>query len=228
MAIKINYSYRFDKIALHIATLLLLLSCSASLPPADPTRAALLRNEGLKLEITNDFVAAIQPYKEATRYDPENSSAYLKLAEFQEATEKPQAAFDTYERALYSLPDSHPDREFILYRSALLLAGKLGKAKIAQRRLEELNNTVFQSDLAGVIALHQNEPRPALKQFQTALKQNMSPDESARIYFHVAQAYDQLGDEERSRQALLIAVQNATSRDLKEDIRRFFETMLTQ
>ncbi len=228
MPIKTRFTTCRNRLYLALTTLLLIVSCTPPLPPADPTRAAQLRNEGLKFELRNDFIAATRHYMEATRYDPHNSSGYLKLAEFQEAGENPQAALKTYDRALNFLPKTDPDREFILYRSALLLAGKLNQAKIAQTRLKQFSSPVFQSDLAGVIALHQNESRPALKQFQSALKHAMTDDQFARIYFHVAQAYVQLGDEVRSRQALLIAVSKATSRDLKEEIKRFFEAMLTR
>ena len=68
---------------LTVTATLLLLSCAAPLPPADPERAARLRNEGLIFVLKRDFKSAIKPYYDATRYEPGNSSAYLKLAEFQ-------------------------------------------------------------------------------------------------------------------------------------------------
>jgi tetratricopeptide (TPR) repeat protein len=223
-----SHPLRFFNLCLPVIGLLLILSCAAPLPTADPGRAAQLRNEGLKFELKHDFAAAIRPYLEATRYDPESSSAYLKAAEFQAALGEPQTAYDTLERALRYLSDTNSDRELILYRSALLLAAKLDKTRVAEKLQKQLTNIVYKSDLTGVIALHHNEARKALKQFQTALKYNMTPDQQARIYFHVAQAYDNLGDAEHSSDALLLAIPKATSRDLKEEIRYFFEAQMTR
>jgi tetratricopeptide (TPR) repeat protein len=214
--------------SLLIAGLLFLQSCTPVLPPADPERAVRLRQEAFKFEFKKDFAAAIIPYEEATRYAPHDSSTYLKLAELQEAIQKPQDAYDTYETALRYLSATDPERERIQYRAALLLAEKLGKPGKAQKQIKQLNQTVYKSDLAGVVALHQNQPRKALKEFQITTKQNMTENQSARVYFHVAQAYDRLGDEDLSRQALLVAVEKASSRDLKEDIKRFFEAMLAR
>ena len=76
--------------------------------------------------------------------------------------------------------------------------------------------------------MNQNKPGQSLTYFQNALNYEMERNQYARVYFHVAQAYDLLGDENSSRDALLIAVEKATSRPLKEDIRRFFEAMLNR
>lgn len=213
---------------LTVTATLLLLSCAASLPPSDPERAARLRKEGDNFVLKRDFFSAIKPYHEATRYEPGNSAAYLKLAEFQSATEQPQAAYDTYDRALKYLPATDPKRELIDYKAGLLQAEKLDRAGRAQNHLDRLNNSALKSDLAGTIALVRGEPRQALKHFQNALKYKMEPDLQARVYFHVSKAYDLLGEDKQSSEALLIAIPKATSRDLKEDIRRYFEAVLTR
>jgi tetratricopeptide (TPR) repeat protein len=223
-----SHPLRLFSLGLPVVGLLLMLSCTAPLPTADPERAAQLRNKGMKFELKHDFTAAIRPYVEATRYDPENSSAYLKAAEFQTAGGEPQAAYNSLERALRYISDTNSDRELIIYRSALLLAAKLNKTRVAEKLMKQLTNIVYKSDLAGVIALHRNEARKALKQFQTALKYDMTPDQQARIYFHAAQAYGNLGDAEHSSDALLLAIPKATSRDLKEDIRHFFEAQIAR
>ena len=211
-----------------LASLCLLLACAPALPPVDLEHAAQLRNEGLKFNLKYDYAKAAERYKEATLYDPLNSSAYLNLADLFETLEKPAEAVDTYERALRYLPVDDPNREFINYRSALLLAAKLNKPGKAESQLERLSTPALQSDLTGVIAMYQDTPSQALRQFQNALKYEMDRNQYGRVYFHIAQAYDLSGDEGRSRDALLIAVEKATSRPLKEDIRRFFEAMLSR
>lgn len=218
----------FTKTCLLFVGVFLLLSCAPPLPPADPGHAAQLRNEGLKFNLRHDYASAAERYKEATLYDPLNSSAYLNLADLLETLEKPADAVDIYERALRYLPAADSNLEFINYRAALLLAAKLGKPGKAKSRLDRLNSPVLQNDLTGVISMYQDAPEQSLKYFQNALRHDMERDQYARIYFHVAQAYDLLGDENRSRDALLIAVEKANARALKEDIRRFFEAMLTR
>ena len=216
------------KTGLLLASLCLLLSCAPALPPADFDRAAQLRNDGLKFSLKHDYASATERYQEATLYDPLNSDAYLNLADLFETLEQPVDAVDTYERALRYLPADDPNREFINYRAALLLAAKLNKPGKAESQLERLSTPALQKDLAGVIAMYQNTPFQSLKHFQNALKYEMDRNQYARVYFHIAQAYDLAGDEGRSRDALLIAVEKATSRPLKEDIRRFFEVMLSR
>ena len=228
MLTDVFHTFPLKRACLTVATTLLLLSCAAPLPPANPERAARLRNEGLNFALKRDFASAIKPYYDATRYEPGNSTAYLKLAEFQIATEQPQAAYDTYDRALKYLPATNPKRELIHYKSGLLMAEKLDRAGRAQNHLDELSNVVLKSDLAGTIALNRGKPRQALKHFQTALKYKMESDLQARVYFHIAKAYDLLGEDEKSSKALLIAIPKATSRDLKEDIRRYFESVLSR
>ena len=226
---KTTYNFfNFFKNNLILISLMLLFSCVPTLPPADPGRAEQLRTEGLKFNLKHDYAAAIDLYSKSTLYDPLNSGAYLILAELLEATEKPKEAFNAYERALRYLPTDNPDREFITYRSALLLAEKLKKPGKAQRLLEKLSTPALKSDLAGVIAMQQEDPSPSFELFQDALRYDLQRDQYARVYFHIAQAYDRLGDEDQSRDALLISVEKATSRALKEDIRRFFEAMLTR
>ena len=208
--------------------LFLFVACAPPLPPADPVLANELRNEALKSNLKHDYASAAELYKEATLYDPLNSSAYLNLADLLETLEKPAEAVVIYERALKYLPAEDMNREFMIYRSSLLLAAKLDKPEKAKSSLEKLTTPALKHDLAGVIVMNQNEPVQSLTYFQNALKYEMERNQYARVYFHVAQAYDLSGDENSSRDALLIAVEKATSRPLKEDIRRFFEAMLTR
>ena len=208
--------------------LLLFTACVLPLPPADPERANELRNEARKSNLKHDYTSAAELYKEATLYDPLNSGSYLNLADLLETLERPADAVDTYERALRYLPAEDENREFITYRSALLLAAKLGKTGKAKSHLAKLSTPTLQNDLTGVITMYQDTPDQSLKYFQSALQYDMEKNQYARVYFHIAQAYDLLGDEDSSREALLTAVKKASSRALKEDIRRFFEAMLAR
>lgn len=217
-----------NKTVLVLTCLFLLLSCTAALPPADLERAEQLRSEGRKLNLKHNYSTAAERYKEATLYDPLNTSAYLNLADLLETLEKYADAVDTYDRALRYLPADDSNREIMTYRSALLLAAKLGKQSKAESRLNKLNTPDLKNDLTGVIIMHRGDPAQALSHYQNALKYDLEGNQYARVYFHIAQAYDLLGDADRSSDALLISVEKATSRPLKEDIRRFFEAILSR
>lgn len=221
-----HQTFRFTLAHLLFAGLTLLVACAPALPPIDLERAARLRNEGLTFALKRDSTRAAERYTEATLYDPHNSRAYLDLGDFLESYQRPQDALDTYERALRHLPAENPDREQIRYQTALLLAAKLGNPDGAKDQLDRLKSPVLIFDLTGVIALHSGDPAAAIKQLNQALRFDMDREQYARTYFHIAQSYDRLDDEDRSRDALLIAVQKAASMALKEDIRRFFEAML--
>lgn len=226
MTITLSETSSFKKFCIVLTGLVLLAACAPALPPADPERAQNLRNEALKYNLKNDYISAAELYQEATLYEPLNSSAYLNLADLQETLGDPSGAVKTYNQALRYLPESDQTREFISYRAALLLAAKLDKPGKAKKSLNKLSNPALKNDLNGVIEMYQDAPAEALKYFSDALKSETERDQYARIYFHIAQAYDLLGDEDSSRDALLTAVEKASSRPLKEDIRHFFETLL--
>ena len=213
---------------LFFISIFLLLACTPSLPPADPEHAQELRNEALRFNLKRDYTSAVERYKQATLYDPLNSNAYLNLAELLETLEKPTEAVEVYKRALRHLPAEDLNREFFSYRAGLLLAAKLGTPTKAEKHLAKLTTPALKNDLTGVIIMYQQAPDQSFTHFQNALKYDMERNQYARVYFHIAQAYDLSGDEDRSRDALLIAVEKATSRPLKEDIRRFFEAILSR
>lgn len=202
----------------------LFLSGCSGLPPADPQQSQHLHEEATRQTFLKNYPAAIELYREAIRYAPQNSILYRQQAEIFETTLNFKEAKDTYELALKRIPANHPDRETILYRYGLLLARDPGYHQQAKKIARKLSGQAHALDLKGMVALSSENPAKALALFSKALQQTIDADQQARIYYHAAMAHYQRDDSGAGGNALFHAVNNARSLALREHIKLLFET----
>jgi len=213
----------FNGPPLRLLTLFIFLLGCSSLPPADPDRSQHLHEEAAQQTFLKNYPTAIELYREAILYAPGKSILYRQQAEILETVLNFDAARETYELALKRLPQSHLDRETILYRYGLLLAREPDQHHRAQEIAQRLSDPARKLDLQGVVALHDDRPIRALELFSDALQLTDDTNQQSRIYYHAARAYYQRGDSGAGGKALFHAVNGASSLALKKQIKLLFE-----
>lgn len=195
-------------------------------PARDPLTAEEHRSRAEQLIVGRDFAAAAAELELALRKTAGDGDLHLRHGEILEAAGRPTEALAAYEKAQRLLSREDPRQQELIYRLALLEAGKLGRAEQAEKRLAELPaGSVPRLDLQGVIALGKGEARQALLLYNEALQQGPAEAMAARILYHASLAYHRLGDVKNTYGTLYQAVNLAKNEALLKEIEDFFKRL---
>jgi len=209
-----------------LPALLLFVAACASLPPVNPPHARELGQQAENLMIQDDYAGAARLYREATRYDPQNSQSWLQYGEMFEADGNPDGAASVFIDALDQIPANDAQINVIRYRLGLLLAGPLNRSDQARLLRNRLPVGPERDDLDAMLSLSANRAADALKQLANTLPKARTLDQQARIYYHAALAHAHLGNYGESRNMLLYAVNGASSPGLKAEISALYTELL--
>lgn len=173
-----------------------------------------------------NFAAAAAELELALRKTSGDGDLHLRRGEILEAAGRPLEALAVYEKAQRLLSRDDPRQQELIYRLALLEAGKLDRADRAEKRLAELPaGSIPRLDLQGVIALGKGEARQALQLYNEALQQGPAKAMAARILYHASLAYHRLGDVKNTYGTLYRSVNLADSEALLKEIELFFKQL---
>ena len=213
---------------IHALLLILFLSllpgCSALLPAPLTAEQHLAQAETFKAK--KDYAAAANSLAKAIRKRPADGSLYLQQSELLEVAERPKPARKTYRKGLKTIPAGDPSRPELSYRLLQLLALKLSAPAEAEPLLPVLPaGSVKHIDAKGCLAYGRGRHQEALRLFDQAREQATDQDLSARILYHTALTYHQLGDDDSAMRALFHAINKAQSLGVSKNIEYFFNDL---
>lgn len=202
----------------------LLPGCSILLPDPLTPEQHLAQAETFKSK--RDYTAAAKSVAKAIRKRPADGKLHLKHGEFLEVAGSPERARKTYRRGLETIPDGDPSRLELSYRLLQLLSLKLSALDEARPLLAALPaGSVEHIDAEGCLAYAQSQHQQALRFFDKARELVTDQDMTARILYHTALTYHQLGDEDHAMLALFHAINQAQSLGVRKDIEFFFNEL---
>lgn len=201
---------------------LFLLSGCAGMTP-DSRTAEEHRQRAEELVFAKDYSGAADELDLALRQEPGVGSLYLRLGELLEVLGETEDARGIYEKGMRTIAKDTSRHREIAYRLALLYASKLNRPEQARELLAEFpEGSVVRFDLEAAIAIGEGDGRKALSLLNQALRQEVVKTMAARILFHAAQAYDLLGDQEKTSKSLYQAINAANELGLVKDIEDFW------
>ena len=196
-----------------LVILLCLITLTGACTPQAPDPYAQLSVAELdnlvEAELDNEnFSNAADIYAHIVRLEPDNPDRYRRHGEILSAASRWDESVDTYRNALKHFPASDPRIPDIARDLALTYAIPLQEVDIAERLLDLIpaDRQLDRLDLQAVFAALRNDPRGALKLLYQASQLVDTTAAAARIDFHSALAYHQLGQEENLYKALFQAV----------------------
>lgn len=148
------------------------------------------------------FSEAAQQFRKLLNDDPERCEAWAKMGFCLQNLRQPEEALKAYDKALKKLPDHYET----LFASAFLLIA-LGKTGEAKKRLEKAVAVVPQQFAAYRLLSslrHFKKRDPFLKKMEAMVgeAENAPPDERAQLFYALAAAYGQLGDNQKFMDAV--------------------------
>ncbi|WP_432823238.1 tetratricopeptide repeat protein [Trichloromonas sp.] len=213
-----------------ISTLLLFLllallsGCSALLPDPLTAEQHLAQAEAFKAK--RDYAAAADSLAKAIRKQPADGSLHLQHGELLEVAGMPEQARKTYRKGLETIAGGDSSRPELNYRLLQLLTLKLSAPDEAEPLLTAISaGSVRHLDARGCLAYGRGRHQEALQLFDQARLQTTDQDLTARILYHVALAYHQLGDDDHAMLALFHAINQAQSLGVSKDIEYFFNDL---
>lgn len=202
-----------------IVLLLLLLPLTSGPAQAAATASAdSPQNEAQELIIGKDYVGAAAKLEVAIAKDPRQAAPYLQLCDVLEALGQNAEAHKTLLQGIKEVAAQDPMQRQMNYRSGLLAALKLGDRKSAEAVVKALPESAEKSDLQGVLALLDQQTKPALDRFVEALPRAADQDAEARIHYHAALAHHGAQDLDNAMASLFNAINKATNLALIKDI----------
>ncbi len=208
-----------------LSLLLASLSGCAAFPRIDESLSADQYRERADVQIfKKDYLGAARSLEAAIRKDPTDGALYLKHGEILEILGRDRQARTTYRQALEAARPA-PENEQIAWRLALLLALKLSDPAAAKQTLPHFaEGSLERTDLEGVLALQQGRLGEAIERFGEALKL-AGEQYTARILYHAALAYNEMGEEEKTFISLFHAINQARNLADEKDIERFYNRL---
>jgi thioredoxin-like negative regulator of GroEL len=205
--------------------LFLMLLSAAPVPAADQGASAALQQQAQALVLNKDFVGAAAKLEAAIAQAPEQAALYLELCDVLETLGQDEEAQKTLQQGRKAVPAKDPLQRQLSYRAGLLAALKLGDAEAARAILQALPEGVEKSDLGGVLALLDGQPKPALGFFVQALPKTQDLNGEARIHYHAALAHHGADDLDNAMASLFNAINKATNPALIKDIERLWDKL---
>lgn len=205
-------------------SLLLLLPMLAT-GPSQAAETNALQHEAQELIIGKDYVGAAAKLEVAIAKNPQQAALYLQLCDVLEALGQNAEAQKTLQQGIKSSPAQDPLQPQLSYRSGLLAALKLGDRKIAEGVVKALPAGAEKSDLQGVLALLDQQAKPALDRFVEALPQATDQDAEARIHYHAALAHHGAKDLDNAMASLFNAINKANNLALIKDIEKLWSEL---
>lgn len=211
--------------AVLFSLLLLLALTGASARAAEKPSTNPLQQEAQALVLGKDFVGAAAILEVAIAKTPERAALYLDLCDVLETLGQNGEALKILQQGRKAVALNDPLQLQLSYRGGLLAALKLADKKTAEAVVKALPAGAEKSDLGGVLALLDGQPKPALGFFVQALPKANSLDGEARIHYHAALAHHGADDLDNAMASLFNAINKATNPALIKDIEKLWEEL---
>ena len=196
---------------------LLLGACLAPTPSRE--QALALRDEAESLFDRSQIPAAREKMCEAFAAAPRDVEIAMRLGDLYEYTDLPDKAAAIYHQTLKSSALSPPQREELLYRSALLALFSRQRPEEARQITASLPEGPRRGDLQAALTLTAGSPRKALEELNAVRAVPLEPTVAARVALHAARAYAALGLYDEAFAQLYLAInhsgRSATARDVE-------------
>ncbi len=210
---------------------LLLILCFLLLPSCGPLRLDRLTAEQHLAQAETfkgkrDYASSAKSLGKALHKRPTDGSLYLQHGEMLEVSGQPERARKTYLKGLETTLDDDLSRNDLNYRLLQLLTLKLADPESAAPLLKAVAAGSAQHlDARGCLAYGLKRYQEALQLFAQAQEHTTEQDLSARLLYHSALAYHQLGDDDNAMLALFHAINRAQSLGVSKDIEYFFNDL---
>lgn len=207
--------------------LLLSFSLGACTPlkalPPDHLSASQHEDRAEQMIQNQDYRGAATQMALAIAKAPEDAHLYLLRGSLLEALGRNRQAEEAYRTGLKLTAAGSSLAADFSYRLALFYLLKERSPAQARPLIPAVPaDSIPGLDLQAVLQLQQDKPRAALQTINQALSEQPDENETARLLYHGALAYQRLKDRADLNLAIFRAVGRAEDPDLVEDIQRFW------